>query len=158
MKKYLILSLLMAFLVNAHAQIVKSCDGNYSAKIVSKNEIVIEHAGREVGSSKINHSIAGGVFDSRSELLVVYGLPNKVDLQSPQAEYLSIYLMRPVLHKIMKRKYGGGVYDAAIGINPDLILVSSRFGFDIVNIKTMETKSFDPSSEPQFPRQRCKND
>lgn len=108
MKKYFLLFLLIVFLADARAQLVNSCDGHYSAKIVARNEMVIEHAGRKIGAGKIDHSIAGGVFDSAGELLVVYGLPNKVDLRSPQDEYLSIYLMKPRLHKIMKRTYGGG--------------------------------------------------
>jgi hypothetical protein len=157
-KKYFLLLLLVVFWVDARAQVVNSCDGNYSAKIVAHGEMLIEHAGRDVGSTKIDHSIAGGVFDSAGELLVVYGLPSKVDLRSPQSEYLSIYLMKPKLHKIMKRTYGGGIYEIAVGMDPSLIFVSSRFGFDIVNIETMKTKSSDPILEPLFSKQQCKND
>jgi hypothetical protein len=154
-KKYFLLVLLMIFVAGARAQVVNSCDGSYSVKVVARNVMVIEHAGKKIGSSKIDHGISGGVFDSADELLVVYGLPNKVDLRSPQAEYLSIYIMKPKLHMIMKRTYGGGVYDVAIGTDPDLVFVSSRFGFDIVNVKTMKIKSFDPMSEPQFSKQQC---
>lgn len=50
------------------------------------------------------------------------------------------------------------MYDVAVGTDSNLIFVSSRFGFDIVNIKTMKIKSFDPLSEPQFSKQQCKND
>jgi hypothetical protein len=157
MKKYILLSLLLIFLSGARAQAVSSCDGRYSAKIVGRSEMLIEHAERKIGLVKIDHGIAGGVFDSAGELLVVYGIPNKIDLRSPQAEYLSIYRTRPMPHLLMKRTYGGGVYSVAIGTDPNLIFVSSRFGFDIFNIKTMEIKSFDPASEPPFSRQQCEN-
>lgn len=156
MKNYFLLFSLLAFLKHAHARDIRSCDRNYSARIAARSEILIEHAGRKMGVAKINHGIAGGIFDLTGELLVVYGIPDKVDLRSPQAEYLSIYLMKPRPHVIMRRTYGG-VYDVAIGDDPNLILVSSRFGFDIVNIKTMKIKSFDPMLEPPFSRQQCEN-
>lgn len=99
----------------------------------------------------------GGVFDSKGAVLVVYGLPNRVDLRSPQAEYLTVYITRPRVHEIMKRTYGGGVYEVAIGVDPDFVFVSSRFGFEIINLKTMKIKSFEPLSQPQFSKQQCKS-
>jgi hypothetical protein len=79
-----------------------------------------------------------------------------VDLRSHQAEYLSIYDIRPTPRLLIKRTYGGGVYDVAVETNSDLIFVSSRFGFYIFNAKTMKIKSFDPMSEPPFSRRQCK--
>jgi hypothetical protein len=155
MKKYSLLSLLLIFLSDARAQAVRSCDESYSAKIVENSEIFVEHAESRIGLAKINHGISGGVFDSSGKLLIVYGTPNNVDLRSPQAEYLSIYEIRPTLRPLIKRTYGGGIYDVAIGTNSDLIFLSSRFGFDILNIKTMKINSFDPMSEPPFSRQQC---
>lgn len=58
---------------------------------------------------------------------------------------------------IAKRMYGGRVYDVAFGTDSNQILVSSRFGFDIFNIKTMKIKSFGPMSEPPLSRQQCEN-
>ncbi|WNC89831.1 PAAR domain-containing protein [Paraburkholderia sp. FT54] len=144
-------------LASAHAQVVNSCDGAYSAKVIGRGEIFVGRAGKNIGVAKINHDVAGGVFDLAGRLLVVYGVPNRVDLRSPQAEFLSIYTLKPKLRLIMRRTYGGGIYDAAIGFNQNLIFVSNRFGFDIVDIKTMEIKSFDPLSEPPFSRQQCEN-
>lgn len=157
MKRYFLLFLLVIFLSDARAQVINSCDGGYSAMVVGRGSILVEHAGKKIGSIRAEHGIAGGAFDSDGALLVVYGLPNKVDPRSPQAEYLTVYLTRPRLHEILKRTYGGGVYEVAIGTDPDLLFVSSRFGFEIVNIKTKKIKSFDPLSEPKFSRQQCKS-
>jgi hypothetical protein len=156
-KKYFLLFLLLTCLADAREQVVTSCDGKYSTKIIGRSEMLVEHAGRKLGAVKVDHGIAGGVFDSTGELLVVYGVPNKVDIRSPQAEYLSIYRLKPVPHMIMKRTYGGGVYEVAFGADSNLIFVSSRFGFDILDVKTMKIKSFDPMSEPPFSRQQCEN-
>jgi len=57
----------------------------------------------------------------------------------------------------MERTYGGGIYDVAIGLDQNSVFISSRFGFDVVDIKNMKIKSSDPISEPQFSRQQCKN-
>ncbi|SAL15792.1 hypothetical protein AWB66_00614 [Caballeronia telluris] len=58
---------------------------------------------------------------------------------------------------IMEKTYGGGIYEAAFGSESNLIFISSRFGFDIIDTKKMNIKSFDPVSEPQFSRQQCQN-
>jgi hypothetical protein len=97
------------------------------------------------------------VFASNGERLVVYGMPDKVDLRSPQAVFLSIYTLNPRPRMIMEKTYGGGIYEAAFGSESNLIFISSRFGFDIIDTKKMNIKSFDPVSEPQFSRQQCQN-
>ncbi|MDS0794254.1 hypothetical protein NUV26_19000 [Burkholderia pseudomultivorans] len=119
--------------------------------------MLVERNGKKIGLIEIDHGIDAGVFSADGKSLVVYGLPKKIDLRSPQAEFLSIYRLRPRLHRIMKMTYGGAIYDVAIGSDQNLVFISNRFGFDVVNIKSRETKSFDPISEPEFSRQRCKD-
>lgn len=157
MTKYIPLFLLVLLLSDARAQVVRSCDGRYSAQAAGRAEILVKRDGKKIGAAKIDHSIDAGVFSLDGRGLVVYGMPNKIDLRSPQAEFLSIYILNPKLHVIMKRTYGGRIYDAAIGFDQNSILVSSRFGYDVIDIKNMKIESFDPVSEPQFSRQKCKN-
>ncbi|MGY4728480.1 hypothetical protein [Burkholderia pyrrocinia] len=157
MKKHILFFLLTIFLSVARAQVVRSCDGRYSAEAAGRTEMLIKRDGKKMGMVKIDHDIDAGVFSLDERSLVVYGMPSKIDLRSPQAEFLSIYLLRPKLRMIMKRTYGGGVYDVAIGSDQKSIFVSSRFGFDVIDIRDMKIKSYDPISEPSFPRQQCRN-
>ncbi|WP_157025650.1 hypothetical protein [Paraburkholderia heleia] len=157
MKKYFLLFLLGIFLSNARAQVVRSCDGRYSARATGRAEMLVEMDGKKLGVVKIDHGIDAGVFSLDGRSLVVYGVPNKIDFRGPQSEFLSIYLLRPKLNMIMERTYGGGIYDVAISSDQNSAFISSRFGFDIVDIKKLKIKSFDPISEPHFSRQQCKN-
>ncbi|WP_155755001.1 hypothetical protein [Burkholderia pseudomultivorans] len=157
MKTYLIFFLSSFLLADVRAQTVRSCDGMYSAKGAGRTGMLVERNGEKIGMVEIDHGIDAGVFSVDGKSLVVYGLSKKIDLRSPQAEFLSIYRLRPRLHRIMKMTYGGAIYDVAIGSDQNLVFISNRFGFDVVNIKSRETKSFDPISEPEFSRQRCKD-
>ncbi|WP_124585375.1 hypothetical protein [Burkholderia contaminans] len=105
---------------------------------------------------KINHHIDGGVFSLDGRSLVVYGMPNKIDLRDPQAQFVTVYDLNPNLRMIFRRTYGGGVYEVAIGSGKKTIFVSSRFGFSVVDIRNIKIKSYDPISEPRFSRQKCK--
>lgn len=157
MKKYVLFFLLAILLSDARAHVVRSCDGKYSAEATGRAEMLVEQGGKKLGIVKIDHDIDAGVFSLDGKSLVVYGMPNKIDLRSPQAEFLSIYLLKPKLHMIMERTYGGGIYDVAIGSDQNSVFISSRFGFDVVDIKNMKIKSSNPISEPQFSRQQCKD-
>ncbi|MCU9956992.1 hypothetical protein OEJ37_26890 [Burkholderia sp. BKH01] len=157
MRKYISFILLVIFLSDARAQVVRSCDGRYSAQATGRAEMLVRRDGKKIGVTKIDHGIDAGAFSLDGKSLIVYGMPIKIDLRSPQAEFISIYSLRPKLRMIMKRTYGGGIYDAAIGSDQKSIFVSSRFGFDVVDIKDMKIESFDPVSEPRFSRQKCKN-
>ncbi|WP_141685011.1 MULTISPECIES: hypothetical protein [Burkholderia cepacia complex] len=157
MKKHILFFLLTILLSVARAQVVRSCDGRYSAEAADRAEMLIKRNGKKVGIVEINHDIDAGVFSLDERIFVVYGMPRKIDHRSPQAEFLSIYLLKPKLRMIMKRTYGGGVYDVAIGSDQKSIFVSSRFGFDVMDIMNMKIKSYDPVSEPKFSRQQCKN-
>ncbi|MCA8036884.1 hypothetical protein LGM46_28340 [Burkholderia arboris] len=157
MKKFILILLLTILLSNARAQVVTSCDGRYSAQATGQAEMLVKRDGKEIGVVKIDHSIDGGVFSLDEKSFVVYGLPNKIDLRSPQATFLSIYILKPKLGMILKRTYGGGIYDIAIGSDRRSMLISSRFGFDVIDIKDMKIKSSDPGSEPQFSMQKCKD-
>ncbi|UVE69135.1 hypothetical protein L2Y90_20500 [Burkholderia pyrrocinia] len=157
MKKQVLFFLLTILLSVARAQVVRSCDGRYSAEVADRAEMIIKRDGRKIGVVKIDHNIDSGVFSLDERSFVVYGMPSKIDHRSPQAEFISIYLLKPKLRMIMKRTYGGGVYDVAIGSDQKSIFVSSRFGFDVIDIRDMKIKSYDPISEPKFSRQQCKN-
>ncbi|WP_124605697.1 hypothetical protein [Burkholderia sp. Bp9142] len=156
MRKCVAFILFALLLSDACAKVVRSCDGRYSAQILGPSELVVKRGGRKVGIVKIDHHIEGGAFSLDGRSLIVYGMPNKVDLRGPQATFISIYILKPTLRAIMKRTYGGGIYDVAIGSDQKSIFVSSRFGFDVIDIRNMKISSFDPISEPQFSRQKCK--
>ncbi|WP_155634168.1 hypothetical protein [Burkholderia territorii] len=157
MKKYIIFSLLMIFLSDASAKIIRSCDGRYSAQAIGRAEMIIKRDGKSAGRVKINHDVYAGDFSLDGRSFVVYGMPNKIDFNGPQAEFVSVYILRPKLHVILRRTYGGGIYDVAIGSDQKTILVSSRFGFDVIDIDSGGVKSYDPISRPKFSRQKCKN-
>lgn len=122
------------------------------------NILTLERAGKKRGSVKIDHDSVGGVFDSTSELLIVYGLAAKLDQRSPQSEILSIFVTKGKPRRLLRKTYGGGIYEVKVGYDPRFIFVASRFGFDIIDTRTMKIKSFDPLSEPDFQRQHCKAD
>ncbi|MBN3833855.1 hypothetical protein [Burkholderia sp. Ac-20344] len=102
-----------------------------------------------IGAVKINHHINGGVFSLDGRSLVVYGIPNKIDLRDPRAQFASVYDLNPSLRMIFRGAYGGGIYEVAIGSGKK-IFVSSRFEFGFVDIGNIKIKSYDPISEPRF--------
>jgi hypothetical protein len=138
---------------------VKSCDGQVTAQIAASHPgtMLIKRGGKRLSEIKIDHDIIGGVFDSRNYLLVVYGMPNKINLRSPQAEFLSIYLLKPKTHIVMERTYGGGIYEVAVSVGANSIFVSSKYGLDIIDLESGEIKSSDPLSEPKFSKRQCED-
>jgi len=145
------------FLSNARADAIQSCDGELLAHVDDSRPgvVIFEKKGQEIGSAGIDHDIVGGEFNLENSLLVVYGAPKKLDLTAPQGEYLSVYSILPHPHMIMKKSFGGGIYDVAFGVGGKSIYVASRFGFEITDAKKNLWKYFDPLSEPNFERQRC---
>jgi hypothetical protein len=147
---------LIIFMSDARSTMVVSCDGRYSAQIFGRSDLLVKRDGRRIGVAKVNHHINGGVFSLDGRSLVIYGMPDKIDLRSPQAQFVSVYDLNPRLRMIVRKMYGGGVYEVEIGYGNKEIFVSSRFGFDVMDIKNMKIKSYDLFSEPQFSRQKCK--
>ncbi|WP_143746448.1 hypothetical protein [Caballeronia catudaia] len=156
MRIFIFVCCFVFWLNSASADAIKSCSDDYSIAIgLHSNVIRVSKEGKVFAVAKSDHDIVGGVFSLDDSYLVVYGLPAKVDRRSPQAEILSIYSTHPRLHLIMKRTYGGGIYDIGFGVNQRSIFVNSRFGFEIIDFQRKKVRSFDLMSEPQFTKEFC---
>jgi hypothetical protein len=157
----IILGVLVALFLagGARADVVKSCDGQLTAEIGGSHRgtILIKHGAEKLGVVKIDHDIVGGLFDLKNNLLVVHGMPNKINQKSPQAEFLSIYRLKPRPRMVMERTYGGGIYEIAVSADDSSIFVASRYGFDIINLRSGKIESSDPLSEPKFLKQQCES-
>ncbi|WP_155836893.1 hypothetical protein [Paraburkholderia mimosarum] len=155
MKKYLLLALMAMFIGDVRAAVVSSCDGDYSARNDGRGQMIVEHDGRNIGSAHIGHAIDGGVFSLDNSILVLFGLPKKIDSRYPQVIHLSVYLVKPKIHLIESEVYGGGVYDAAFSDDQNFIVVDNQFGVDVINLKERKAQSFDATYVPQFKTQQC---
>ncbi|MDR5794898.1 hypothetical protein QCE49_16105 [Caballeronia sp. LZ008] len=142
---------------NTHAAVIDSCDGQLSASIAEGNprELIINADGRRLGAARIDHDAVDGKFNAKKTLLVVFGLPIKTDLRNPQAQLLSIYALRPRLHLVLKRTFGGGIFDVAFARDGRSLYISSRFGYEIIDTETRQIETFDVESEPVLSREQC---
>lgn len=155
MTKCFLFLLLVIFGVGARAEVVTSCDGNYLAKINNRHEMVVERGGQRVGAMKIDHAIDGGVFSFDDSILIIFGLPNKIDVRSPQVTHLSVYSIRPRISLMEGEVYGGGVYDASFSSDQKFVVVNNQFGVDVLNIEKRKAQSFGATYVPEFKTQQC---
>ncbi|MDR5800877.1 hypothetical protein [Caballeronia sp. LZ001] len=155
MKKYLLLTLMAMFIGDVHATIVSSCDGGYSAKNHGRGRLIVEHGEKKIGSAHIDHAIDGGTFSLDDSILVLFGLPKKLDTHYPQVTHLSVYLVKPEIHLIESAVYGGGVYDATFSEEQKFIVVRNQFGVDVINLKEPKAQSFEATYVPPFKTQQC---
>ncbi|WGS46215.1 hypothetical protein LFL97_34865 [Burkholderia sp. JSH-S8] len=147
--------LLIAYCGFARAEIVTSCDGRYVAKIGDRHEMVVLRRGQRVATMKVDHHIDGGVFSLDDSVLVVFGLPFRVDPRSPQVAHLSIYFIGKNIRLVEKEMYGGGVYDAAFRKDRKSIVVNSQFGVDVIDVERRQVHTFDAAHTPKFELQKC---
>lgn len=157
MRYFISIFVALILTANSRAETVMSCDRRYTAFIDMPHRwsLAIKRTGAERRITNIDHDIIGGSFDLKNKLLAVHGIPNKIDVVNAQTEYLSIYTIKPKPQLIIKRTYGGGIYEISFDTDGNFLFVADRFGFDIINIKTRKVKNLDPASEPPFSRQRC---
>lgn len=153
--KISLLSLLVIFCGFARAEIVTSCDGRYVAKIGDRHEMVVSRRGQRVATMKVDHHIDGGVFSLDDSVLVVFGIPFRVDPRSPQVAHLSIYFIDKNIRLLGGGVYGGGVYDAAFSKDRKSIIVNSQFGVDVIDVERRRVHTFDAAHVPEFELQKC---
>ncbi|WP_157381419.1 hypothetical protein [Burkholderia ubonensis] len=157
MSRYIFVIAMLLWAGRAGAEIeVKSCDNMFSAKS-SRGSMVIEHAGKVVGTAKIDHDIDGGAFSLDDSLMIVYGVPKKISRRYPQRTILSVYRIFPHPAVIMSEVYGGGVYGASFSDSQKFVVVSSQFGIDVLDVIRKKSKSFDPTYTPDFSTQKCES-
>jgi hypothetical protein len=156
MKRRPIIFLLILWAGMARAGvIVKSCDGEYTARIDHSGTMLVERGKLTVKYIKIDHDISGGVFSRDDSLLIVYGLPNKIDARYPQTTRLSLYAVSMQPHAIMKEVYGGGIYGVAFSTDQRFVFVENKFGMDVLDVLNKTAKSFDSSHVLGFSTQSC---
>ncbi|WP_157655332.1 hypothetical protein [Burkholderia ubonensis] len=157
MSRYIFVIAILLWVGSAAAEIeVKSCDNMFSAKS-SHGSIVVERAGKVVGTAKIDHDIDGGVFSLDDSLMIVYGVPKKINRQYPQRTILSVYRIFPHPAVIMSEVYGGGVYGASFSDSQNFVIVDNQFGIDVLDVIHKKSKSFDPAYTPDFSTQKCES-
>nr|WP_141661981.1 hypothetical protein [Burkholderia ambifaria] len=155
MRKYSSLILLLISLGDVSAEVVSSCDGRYLATDVVRGRMAIEKDGKNFGSAKVGHAIHGGVFSLDNSMLVVFGLPNKIDVSYPQVMHLSVFSLGSKIEIIESQVYGGAVYDAAFSVDKKYIVVSNQFGVDVIDVVEKRSSSFDIAYLPKFDVQQC---
>lgn len=156
MRKYLAALLFLICVGNVSAEIVSSCDRRYLATDVAHDRIEIKKDGKNVGSVNVGHAIQGGVFSLDGSMLVVFGVPKKLDVNYPQVTYLSVLLLKPKTRIIDNQVYGGSVYDAAFSVDKKYIVVNNQFGVDVIDLAEMRSHSFDIAYLPKFGIQKCR--
>lgn len=156
MKRYLLILIFFIFSQVKADVTIKSCDGEYNARIVRQGTMLVERGNSIIASMKIDHDISGGSFSLDHSLLVVYGLPNKIDIRYPQTIHLSLYSINAQSHTVlMNEVYGGGVYGTSFSTDQHFISVDTQSGIDVLNLKTKTNKLYDPSHVLDFPTQHC---
>lgn len=113
---------------------IKSCDGTYTAKVDVLGTLVIQRDTRKVNLIKINHDVSGGVFSLDNSLVIVYGLPNKIDPAYPQVTHLSLCAVGEHRRALVKAVYGGDVYGVTFSTSQRFASVENQFGVDILNV------------------------
>lgn len=155
MRHCLVALIVCAGLAHAQAEVIVSCDRAVSARIEKSGVLVFERDGGTTAAAKIDHDIVGGAFSVDKAMLAVYGVPNKIDAKYPQAMRLSLYALERRARRVMRRMYGAAVYEVAFDLEPSRLVVNSRFGIDVIDVKTKKVESFDASSNLQPPVQHC---
>jgi patatin-like phospholipase/acyl hydrolase len=135
---------------------IKSCDTEISARIAAPGIMYLERSGRNIGKTSIDHNIDGGVFSSDGSLLIVFGIPNRVNREYPQVTHLSLYRLQPNPALLMREVYGGGVYDAEFSEGQRFVLVENQFGVDVLDFLKRKSKSFELMYSPPFLTQKCR--
>jgi hypothetical protein len=83
----------------------------------------------------LGHDLNGGVIDPVTSTFVVYGLPRHTKLENPQLMTVSIFknFNQPKIFK--KINLGGGIYATFFSKDHKFIVINTRFGHVIVDIK-----------------------
>ncbi|MFL9877150.1 hypothetical protein PQR63_02055 [Herbaspirillum rhizosphaerae] len=156
MKRFLIIFIFSMWAELAMAGIiVTSCDGSHKAKINTKGALLVKSDKGIEKSIKMDHNISGGLFSLDNSLLIVYGLPDKIDPTYPQVMRLSVYRIGRHQRAIMNETYGGAIYKVAFSADQRFVLVENQFGIDVLNVAKKTAKSFDPAYVAEFSMQLC---
>lgn len=155
MKRYFALFLFLISLGDVNAEVVSSCDGRYLAADIVRGRITIEKDGKNVGSVNVGHAIHGGVFSLDDSMLVVFGLPKKLDVNYPQVTHLSVLSLKSKIKIIERQVYGGGVYEVVFSADKKYIVVNNQFGVDVIDVEEKKSHSFDITYLPKFDVQHC---
>jgi hypothetical protein len=139
----------------AHPEII-SCDRQFSLKSGSPGELIVERGKSRRIKIRLNHEIYGGAIDTATSMFVVYGSPYDLNNDNPQLMMVSIYksLSKPKL--FMRRKLGGGIYSANFSGDHKFIIVNTRFGDFVANIKNRKTELLAPSEPAAIKLAHCK--
>jgi hypothetical protein len=139
----------------AHPEIF-SCNRQYSLKSGNPGELILERGKSRGIKIKLNHEIYGGAIDTATSMFVVYGSPYDLNNSNPQLMVVSIYrnLSKPKL--FMRRKLGGGIYSANFSDDHKSIVVNTRFGDFVANIKNRKTELLSPSEPAAIKIAECK--
>ncbi len=105
-----------------------SCHDSYLAEKKATTSVVVSHGLRPIGLAKIDHHLGDGAFNFDNSILVIYGLPNNVNIDYPQTTRLTIYSLKNGPRAIFSETYGSGVDAVAFSAGKKYIIVSTRFG------------------------------
>ena len=137
------------------AESVRSCDQRYVATI-ARGKLHIQRNSRPFTSLSVDHHLSGGAFSLDASLLAIFGVPNKSDPEYPQVTHVSIFeRARGHFRLIMRRVYGSGVYETNFSVDQRFLLISTRFGEDVVDLKSNDVEFHEPGYQPDFSLQRC---
>ena len=155
LKKYIVALLLSVVSLSSMAESsITSCDGSYIANFGKNGIVKLRRNGVKTNNFIVDHDISGGGFSPGSLFLALYRLPKNIDEKSPQANIISVYSVDPLV-LLVKKNYGSGVYGAEFSVDNKFVVVTSRFGVDVIDLKKMESHFFDPAYTPDFALQQC---
>lgn len=137
------------------SDLIKSCDGEFTAALKTKTTVLIKSKGKPVGYAKIDHQLDGGVFSLDNSFFVAYGIPNVVDRRYPQVRKLTIYSIKKSPAIVFMDVYGGGIFSAKFSADGENLVVDHRYGTSIIDVKMRKLRNFDLSREVTVPLQEC---
>lgn len=155
MFRNLIWVLLLSCGIAHAADAVVSCDETYRVDASVPGLVAITGKDGKSASTKIGHHVDGGSFSHDDAYLVLYGIPMKSDPQSPQVDLLTLYKLGGQQRAIAHRTYGAGIYSADFSADGKFLVITTRLGVDILNVKNKTFKSRDAAYTPEFPLQTC---
>ena len=114
---------------------ISSCDNRFIISYQDDYKIMFKSK-QKLSKMYLGHDLNGGAIDPVTSMFVVYGLPRNVSLDNPQLMTVSIYKSLSQPRIVKKINLGGGIYAEFFSKDHRFIVINTRFGDMIVDIRT----------------------
>jgi hypothetical protein len=135
---------------------ISSCDHLFTISNVNNYNIRLKSS-KKVYEVYLGHDLNGGSIDPVASMFVVYGLPKNINLDNPQLMTVSVYtnLTRPII--VERINLAGGIYAASFSKDHRFIIINTRFGDVIFDIKRKKTTALSLAAPTKIELTECKN-